>query len=63
VIFEERGNAKEKPGLDGLGFFEGNSNNYEICYFVCHEAAKEMRVGPSKPACRSRLQTAKSCVG
>jgi group II intron reverse transcriptase/maturase len=26
-------------------------------------AAREMRVGPSKPACRSRLQTTLSCMG
>ena len=28
-----------------------------------HEAAQEMKVGPSKSACRSRLQTASSCMG
>jgi RNA-directed DNA polymerase len=27
------------------------------------DAAREMRVGPSKPACRSRLQTTLSCMG
>ncbi len=26
-------------------------------------AAQEMRVGPSEPACRSRLQTTLSCIG
>ena len=26
-------------------------------------AAYEMRVGPSEPTCRSRLQTASSCAG
>jgi hypothetical protein len=30
---------------------------------VRHEAAQEMRVGPSEPACRSRLQTTLSCIG
>ena len=30
---------------------------------VRHEAAQEMRVGPSKSAYRSRLQTASSCMG
>jgi retron-type reverse transcriptase len=27
------------------------------------DAAREMRAGPSKPACRSRLQTTLSCMG
>lgn len=27
------------------------------------DASPKMRVGPSKPACKSRLQTASSCVG
>ena len=27
------------------------------------DAAQEMRAGPSKPACRSRLQTTLSCMG
>ena len=26
-----------------------------------HDAVSEMKVGPSKPVCRSRLQTAVSC--
>jgi hypothetical protein len=30
---------------------------------VRHEAAQEMRVGPSEPACRRRLQTTLSCIG
>jgi len=30
---------------------------------VRHEAAQEMRGGPSKPACRSWLQTTLSCDG
>ena len=30
---------------------------------VRHEAAQEMRVGPSKPVCRSWLQTTLSCNG
>ena len=30
---------------------------------VRHEAAQEMRVGPSKSACRSGLQTTLSCDG
>ena len=28
---------------------------------VEHDAVPEMKVGPSKPVCRSRLQTAVSC--
>jgi len=28
-----------------------------------HKAAQEMRVGPSKSACRSRFQTASRCLG
>ena len=31
--------------------------------YVCHEAAQEMREGPSEPACRSWLQTTLSCDG
>jgi DNA replication protein DnaC len=31
--------------------------------WVRHEAAQEMRGGPSKPACRSGLQTTLSCNG
>ena len=31
--------------------------------WVRHEAAQEMRGGPSKPACRSGLQTTISCKG
>jgi hypothetical protein len=27
------------------------------------DASPKMRVGPSKPVCKSRLQTASSCVG
>ena len=40
-----------------------NLKSYVICYLVRHEAAKEMRAGPSKPACRSRLQTTLRCSG
>jgi hypothetical protein len=29
----------------------------------CSFAAQEMRVGPSEPLCRRRLQTTTSCVG
>jgi len=51
-----------RPKLGGRAgdYFVGT---FEFCYFVRHKAAKEMRVGPSKSACRGRLQTTKSCVG
>ena len=41
------------------------SQKVSIDFFlkVRHEAAQEMRVGPSKPACRSRFQTTSSCMG
>jgi len=32
-------------------------------WLVRHEAAQEMRGGPSEPACRSGLQTTLSCNG
>jgi len=35
----------------------------EISCLVRHEAAKEMRAGPSEPACRSGLQTTLRCSG
>ncbi|MBK6335592.1 MAG: hypothetical protein IPF60_07415 [Betaproteobacteria bacterium] len=33
------------------------------CCIGGSDASPKMRVGPSKPACKSRLQTASSCVG
>ena len=37
--------------------------NSNILQVVRHEAAQEMRVGPSESACRSRLQNTSSCIG
>ncbi len=37
-----------------------NSDKLQV---VRHEAAQEMRVGPSESACRSRLQNTSSCIG
>jgi len=33
------------------------------CSFSGSDASSKMRVGPSKSVCKSRLQTASSCVG
>ena len=38
--------------------YEGNRCGRDGCH-----ALSKMRVGPSKSACRSRLQTATSCAG
>ncbi len=35
----------------------------KLHYIVRHEAVQKMRVGPSEPAYRSRLQTTSSCIG
>lgn len=45
--------------LGELGAFQ----HYDYKWKVRHEVAQEMRVGPSKPSCRRRLQTTLSCIG
>jgi len=37
--------------------FWAGGRRLDFCYFVRHEAAKEMRDGPSESVCRDRLQT------
>jgi len=39
------------------------SDGVDFNWQVRHEVAQEMRGGPSKSACRSRLQTTSSCSG
>ena len=49
------------PELTGFKDFEGLLCQERVP--VEHDAVPEMKVGPSEPACRSRLQTAVSCFG
>ena len=63
-------NIGVKQGKKGLPTPEGWSEherrpcatNARLFIQACG-AAQEMRVGPSKPACRSRFQTTVSCAG
>ena len=41
---------------------DGVPRTHDLRFGKC-DAAREMRAGPSKPACRSRLQTTLSCMG
>ena len=44
-------------------YLESLPSDKDTLQKVRHEVAREMRVGPSEPACRSRFQTTLSCMG
>ena len=48
------------PVIRTVAFPPHAIDSFEKCATRLHE---EMRVGPSEPACRGRLQTTLSCIG
>jgi retron-type reverse transcriptase len=66
TVLDEWYTNEVKPRLKGRSFLirfaDDCAPRAYMKIYMCG-AAYEMRVGPSEPTCRSRLQTASSCAG